>query len=138
MFFRIKVEQKHAEKFRFVKNLASCFQMCYSKCKGTTAHKVVALPVWQKPTCIRSRLQGRLIYFRLLFLSIQVKPPGGWLRSAIRKLPPKNIRLNISYVLIAPPPFFCESQGGFPPCNTIVPCRKSYHSFLFKTIQYNL
>lgn len=70
MFFRIKVEQKHAEKFRFVKNLASCFQMCYSKCKGTTAHKVVDLPVWQKPTCIRSRLQGRLFYFRLLFLSI--------------------------------------------------------------------
>lgn len=70
MFFRIKVEQKHAEKFRFVKNLASCFQMCYNKCKGTTAHKVVDLPVWQKPTCIRSRLQGRLFYFRLLFLSI--------------------------------------------------------------------
>ena len=47
MFFRIKVEQKHAEKFRFVKNLASCFQMCYNKCKGTTAHKVVDLLKWQ-------------------------------------------------------------------------------------------
>ena len=54
MFFRIKVEQKHAEKFRFVKNLASCFQICYSKCR-----KEQPLTKWltswsgNKPTRIR-------------------------------------------------------------------------------------
>ena len=47
--------------------------------------------VKNKPTSIRLRLQGRFIYFRLLFLSIQAS-------NAIRKLPPKNNRLKISYV----------------------------------------
>lgn len=54
MFLLSEVEQKHAEKFRFVKNLASCFQICYSKCR-----KEQPLTKWltswsgNKPTRIR-------------------------------------------------------------------------------------
>lgn len=49
--------------------------------------------VKNKPTSIRLRLQGRFIYFRLLFLLSKQAS------NAIRKLPPKNNRLKISYVL---------------------------------------
>jgi len=41
--------------------------------KGAAAHKVVRLSDWLKPICNRQELQGRLIYFHLLFLSIYRK-----------------------------------------------------------------
>ena len=42
-------------------------EMLYCK-KGVAAHRVVYLPDWLKPTCL-GKVQGRLIYFRLLLKS---------------------------------------------------------------------
>ena len=81
--------------------------MLYCK-KGVAAHRVVYLPDWLKPTCL-GKVQGRLIYFRLLFLLSKQAS------NAIRKLPPKNNRLKISYV--------------FSICTTSLPfrAREVYH-----------
>lgn len=72
---------------------------------GLPPQLAISLPVLGK-------VQGRLIYFRLLFLSMQAS-------SEMRKVPKRISNVNTSYVLMFTTSL--SSQGGSPPCNTTAP-----------------